>query len=564
MKNKVKNYIKKLYSNDNFNVYIIVVILFSLFVFSKFVTRGYILGDDTEFHLPNILVSKFSFFSKIVPIVGGNLGYGIGIFYPMLPHALGGIILFIISKIGFGPVAAIKIVKLILILFSSISMYFLSSKLFKSKRTGMISAILYISSSYFIVDIFQRDALNESFVFAFMPLVFLGLYYLLIEKNDLKFYLFFVIGYICLIYSHLVMTVWLTLLLIPFVLLYAKDIFNKNMLKKLVIASGMILIFTSSFTIPLIEHMLKGNYAIFNASRSRELWTIEFKEFFMPVLHNSLHTAVIYFNISIVTIIFFILTIIRLIKDSVNKERKKMLLGLIVMVIIGMTMCSFNKFWIFIPQSLKAIQFGWRGAVFVVFGLVLVASESLEKFYNCFKSKKVYIGSLIILLVCINSVYNQFKLINIYDTVNSSNSEIAMGHQKEYLPQKAMNNIDYFHNRKQNIVILKGDAKVKVISNNTPNLKFEVKNIKKPVVLELPRLYYLGYQITAKDENNIKYYEDNNGFIKLKIDKDGIYKVKYTGTTLYKISLITKVILIIIIIAYIVRYKREDFKKQIV
>lgn len=560
MKTKVKNYIKKLYDNKYFNIYFIVVLLFSLFVFSKFITRGYILGDDTKFHLANISVLKNGIFSKIVPCIGRNLGYGIGLFYPALPHALGGTILFVISKVGFETVAAIKIVKLILILFSAISMYVFSSKLFKSKRTGMISSILYISSSYFIVDIFQRDALNESFMFAFIPLVFLGLYYLLIEKKDLNFYLCFITGYICLIYSHLVMSIWFTLLLIPFLLIYVKDILNKDTIKKLIIASIIILVFTSTFTIPMIEHMLKGNYAIFNTGHPKELWTINFKEFFNPVLYSSLNTSVLYFNLSMIVVVLSIVTIIRFFAKDVNKDRRKMLLGFIIMGIIGMMMCSWGKFWTIIPQSLKAIQFGWRGAVFVVFAFVLVASDSLEKFFNCFKKKYIYVGSLILLLICLNSVYKQFKYVKIYDSVNKIDTVIGMGWQSEYLPQNTMDNRNYFNKRKQNIVILKGNAEVKKISNNTPKLKFEVRNIKGSVTLELPRLYYLGYKITDESGNSIKYYEDKNGFIKIKINQNGIYNVKYTGTNFYKIALVSKLILIISIIIYIIRYSRKGVK----
>ena len=183
--------LKKLDNSKYLNKYIIIILIFSLFLFSPLLFN-YIYGDDSTFHAANILIrgsSIFSIFSKIVPEIGNNLGYGIGIFYPVLPHALGGLILNIISIFGLGEYAALKIVKFLVIFLSGITMYLLASKLFKNKNYGLMSSIFYISSSYFFVDMYSRDALNESFVFIFMPLIFLGIYYLFNEHDKTKFYL---------------------------------------------------------------------------------------------------------------------------------------------------------------------------------------------------------------------------------------------------------------------------------------------------------------------------------------------------------------------------------------
>lgn len=114
----------------------------------------------------------------------------------------------------------------------------------------------------------------------------------------------------------------------------------------------------------------------------------------------------------------------------------------------------------------------------------------------------------------------------------------------DYLPKKAYNNLDYFDKIDSNTII--GNAKIKIIEDNNGSLKFKVSKVNGKTQLELPRLYYLGYKITDENNNIIKYSESKHGLINVKV-KNGNYKIKYSGTVLYKICVITKGLLILII-----------------
>ena len=121
-----------------------------------------------------------------------------------------------------------------------------------------------------------------------------------------------------------------------------------------------------------------------------------------------------------------------------------------------------------------------------------------------------------------------------------------MGWQEEYLPMKTKNNIDYFNNRGDEIIVINGKATLEIIKNETPNLTFKITDVKN-AKLELPRLYYLGYTINVINEkgekSNIDYQENQNGFIEIEVDQNGTYELIYTGTILdrmsNKVSLIT-------------------------
>ena len=75
-------------------------------------------------------------------------------------------------------------------------MYWLGKEVFKDDKKSLFAALFYITYNYFFVDVIVRDALNESFMFVFMPLVFLGLYHLFNNHDVKKFYVCFLYVYV--------------------------------------------------------------------------------------------------------------------------------------------------------------------------------------------------------------------------------------------------------------------------------------------------------------------------------------------------------------------------------
>ena len=139
-----------------------------------------------------------------------------------------------------------------------------------------------------------------------------------------------------------------------------------------------------------------------------------------------------------------------------------------------------------------------------------------------------------------------------------------MGHQKEYLPQKAKDNYYYFKTRESDIKANK-NIKIDITKNKTPYLEFKIENLEEneTATIELPRLYYLGYVITEETSNDIiklDYKCNKNGFISINIDQNGIIKVKYKGTKLYNIARIIRFLVLNVLIIYlIIKMKNKKF-----
>ncbi len=105
-----------------------------------------------------------------------------------------------------------------------------------------------------------------------------------------------------------------------------------------------------------------------------------------------------------------------------------------------------------------------------------------------------------------------------------------------------------------------------LLKNETPYLEFKVDNITSPTELELPRLYYLGYNIELENEKGIKekldYNYDKYGFITITINENGIVKVNYKGTKLYNIFLLLRITFIIGLLIFILTRKLFELKNK--
>ena len=547
----------------------ILIFIFSLLLILPSLFGEYHLGDDQYFHMSNIKVISdnlpFSIFSKIFPEMANDFGFGVGIFYPPLPHIVGAITYSIVSLFGIGLVLNETIIHFLIFLASGITMYLLAKEVFKDNKKGIIASLFYITYNYVFVDVIIRDALNEAFTFIFMPLIFLGLYSLFNNHNLKKFYLCFVLGYTGMMYSHLVMSVWFTIFLIIFLLFYLKDIFKKENFGHLCLAALLILIFTSTFTVPMLEHKFSDVTYVSFIERNwslEDVWSMPFNGFYEYVGYQTgfdINPGVIYTNFNFIVIIFFVIALFKIFNKKTDKNLKKFLLGLVIFGVLAIILCANKSIWLHIPSLLLSIQFPWRLAGFAGFAITFVATYALDSYLNIFKTKFISLAMLIIIVFLgyfVVSNNDNTKFVTYIEEPNISKG----GAVREHFPLKVYENEEDFWNKDYKISVIDGKGKVKIIEDNTPYMKFKVTDIDKKVTLELPRLYYLGYEITDNKGNVYDYDCHNPGYISVKLTKNGVYELNYVGTTAYHIAFIVKMLTIISVIVFITIYSRKNKK----
>ena len=540
----------------------IIIFLVTTFLFMPFLSLNFNEGHDTIFHLTNIdAITKMILnlnFSKITPYLAGNHGYGTMIFYPNFPHIVTGIVNIPFYLLNKGPIYSMKIVYFMIMLLSAYFMYKLVFLLTKNKNKSLLSSIVYINMPYYLCDIYIRGSFNESFIFVFMPMILIGLINLL-NNNKKEFYKYFIIGYMGMINSHLVLSVYFTFLVLVFMLFNIKK-YVKN-IKPLLVSSLIILILIIPDMILLIQHKNLEIYTVFkneivsSTSETVKTFGLSIKDFIIPGMNE----YDLFKYINIIPIIFMIIGIIKCFKEGKNKSIYMGLLSILVIsIILSLKIFPYE----YLPKLLLSIQFAYRNMCFIILIVSIFAGIGLGKFKSNYQLPIIYLTT-IILCITVSPFINKFYQIrdNYYE---DRGVKMGMGAHAEYLTLKGHNNLIYYYNRDDSIKVLNdANSNIKITKNKTPYLEFTVSNIYKEIEIELPRIYYLGYeikQISSKKTYNIKYNESNNGFIKLKIKRNGKIIVKYKGTTLYNYFKIIRLLFIIIITIYIVKEYIYDRK----
>ena len=143
--------------------------------------------------------------------------------------------------------------------------------------------------------------------------------------------------------------------------------------------------------------------------------------------------------------------------------------------------------------------------------------------------------------------------------LNDLNNQKSVGNQAEYLPEKALKNMEYYKSRTKDIIIEEGNGKINKTLDEVPNLTFEVV-LDGEIKIELPRIYYQGYKLEINGEE-VELQESENGFLEAVIKKSGTYKLTYEKTTIMKIANILSLITFLAILVILIR--RKKLRKQI-
>ena len=550
----------------NNKICILIIFMVSILIMLFDAHNGYIKGHDTDFHVSNIsaIVDQLSWDNVTVqePLkyMANDFGYGTRFFYPPIPHLLAAYIVKFLSIFHIGSITiGMRITQWITFFASGITLFFLAQKIFKNKKIATILALFYMTAPYHLSEIFIRDAFSEMFIPIAIPLIILGLLYL-VEKDYKKFFLLFVGGYTLAIYSHIAMTVYFTLmLLVTFFIVYLKEIFTKKHILYLSLASVCILLLTASFWMPMLEIKLLGSYGVFmpyfmTGKGDLRFSAISILEIFKikPYDYNNVR-----FHLQMMVIILFLASIFLLFKNKLWKE--KVWRFFLAFTILAMIMITSLFPWYYTPDLLQTLQFPWRLALYIAFGAIVITGIILKKFENKKHFNKICF--VLIALTIFGAYYYTGHLDETVVDLNNINYTRGVGNQAEYLPENTLNHRDYYENRTNDIIIESGTADITITLNDVPDLIFEVET-NETITIELPRLYYMGYTLEVNGQD-VELVESENGFLQATISESGTYTLTYEKTIVMKIanflSLGTFIILMIVIVFCSIRNKKKVY-----
>lgn len=502
-------------------------------------------GFDFFFHYRrlDVLIDALRHGSYISYIDYSNVdgyGYLVKPFYPdliLLPFALIG--LFTSTYFAYDTMIFVMTV------LCGMFMYHTIKVIFNSRYAAFLGAILYTFAVYRLYDIYHRGALAEALSFSFLPIVFLGLYYVI--KGDYRKWYILAIGYTLLIYSHVIASVLMFVtLLILLVVNYKSLVKDSKRITYLFWAGGVTLLLTSYYVLPLVEQISSNSFYL--DSRNPGGGAGYGKVGFDLILWG-LVSGITYPDNHMWTGVGIVLVLVLFTRFFVKKEQSGLLRMVDIGVIIGICFILITSRifpWGRFPFNLLSfIQYPWRLYEFVSFFFAIAGAYYLSVLFV--KEKQRFLVSVILVLVIMGTTYihsENFKVLypskTMYEYENTGNNisepVLANGYHViggEYLPAK-LPALEYPYLRGE---VVECNNVQTIISNFRRGYNFTSfdVSINKPDTLVLPLLFYKGYNVTLRGID-IPIYENDHGLVEVYVERSGNINATYKGTTIQKIS----------------------------
>lgn len=565
-----------------FRSYLIAIIIFiivALVLQSGYFTAGKLIqGWDSSFH--SYIISSYrlsimngDFFPKgILPSLGFNLGYGTPLFYPTFFHYCTAILSLFLFPFGTHSVAiAMLIINFLNFVLSGLFIYILSTKLFKSRLVAILSGIVYMIIPFHVSQIITRGSFSESWLFIFLPILCLGMYYLIKQKYHLAI-INVVIGLLGGFYSHPMTFLVCLILLLPLTLAYYKQIFTKRSLIALLIGIVVFLCLSAPAWLNLLYLKTHCDYLVFRGGeimQTYEGFASSFKTLKSYFEYPTNPYSV--FNTSMNLIIWFMCGC-SIVFTCCSKQKwfKKIVIVISLATIIYLCITSKLFATEFVIKSLVGLQFIDRLYILPCLGISLLAPVFLLGL-----QKKVIVSILFGIVLIFSSLNNIVfaweqdaqhslsflkypkELISQFGGFpeNSSQALGTFGLQHEYLdaekyPLGSAIPAWLLGRSQQGIICPQNECSINYLDTSKDQLEFTINSPSKYVDVEFPRLYYPGYQlININNGEVIKPTASTQGLVSANVlANNQSYKLIFVGNDWARIGYVVQSTTLIIIL----------------
>lgn len=508
-----------------------------------------------------------------------DLGYGYGYpifnFYSPLPYYIGGF--FVLA--GFDVLLATKLMFVFGILFSGLSMFLFSNKFFGIKA-GLVSAVIYMYFPYHAVNIYVRGAVGEFFAYAFLPLVFLGIYSL-IEKtkeknlfiNNIGEILIIALSIFLLATSHNLSLFMLLLILLPFFILSFFLAKSKKLFLTVAFFSIILGLALSSFyIIPAFSEMKYTNVA------SQVGGGADFKDHFVCVEQywnsmwgygGSIQGCVdgLSFKLGTVNIILLpivlVLLVFNLWKGKFRIQEKTIVISFVLLVIsLFFTFQISETVWKNVP-FMPYLQYPWRFINFISLFISFIAGygiffiEKKESIISLFVS---LIVSVLVISVSLKLFVPQYYTLfgsNYYTDKTYINYDVSKI-SDEYMPKGFLKPQSHSQIPKDN-AYLENQGSLKTIISKTNYQKAEF-NLSFPSEIFINTAYFPAWRAYVNGKE-LEINQTNKGMKVLLPRGKGIIDLKFVQTPIEVFGNLLSVISFLSIIIGIIFVRIKHYGK---
>ena len=265
-------------------------------------------------------------------------------------------------------------------------------------------------------------------------------------------------------------------------------------------------------------------------------------------------------------------TLCFVVQKKIRKEERRFYYFSLVAGIFLLFMATNYFPWTYMPELMTMIQFPWRTIGIAVFFLAYVGSVNFYLFITRFFKDSKKENAIIILF----SILTVLSILPIFKNLPNEHQELdqdiekyildyhkigIMAINREYLPAKSTKvNHEYIKSRDDKIHILQGKTEIRSQEKQELIEHFQIENTIEETTIELPFIFYPGYEAILNQKQEIEVRESENGFVCIQIPEgtNGEIVVSYKGTIWAKLSYFISFIGIIVFIVYIRRSKKHE------
>lgn len=552
----MKNLLDKAQQSKGWHFWLFFALLVFLSLFMMFLYEPLCPGQDFFFHYRRLQAlmdalndHSWPYYLDYTAING--YGYFTKAFYPdliLMPFAFIG---------NFTDAAfAYKLLIFTMTVLCGTFTYYAVNYVYKNRFAASVGALLFTFSSYRLLDIYHRASLAESISFTFIPIVFLGLYHII--KGDYKKWYILAIGYSLMIFTHLISSVLMFVIMLIFLIIYYKPLLKEpKRIGYLVLAGVVTVVITSYYIFPMAEQMLSDLFYY----QSRQLMTKVQGALSPP--HWVVWSMFIGFGIPdqpFIAGVGLLLTAsiaLRLFVYEKSDKLRSLDIGVIVGLVFIVACSSFFPWTVFPFSLLDFIQFPWRLLEFSGFLFAIAGGYYLSQLLKTNKRRLLGCGAIAVLIAIMLAndakIYQKYRCTRDITEVAPLTDNYHLG-GLEYLPEKVPD-LKYLHQRGDSV---KAQSDTVNISDFTRVKEFTGFNvyINSGDSLELPLVYYKGYAATLNGKE-IPVTESSRGLVQIPVGQSGRVEAWYKGTLIQKLSFYTTILSIFALCAYIFLQNRK-------
>lgn len=395
-------------------------------------------GHDMYFHYGRLFTLSEELGNTLLPVrfhaaMARGFGYCVPMMYSeffLYPFAL-------LIRLGLSPIGCWHLMVLAINLATAWVAYVSFAQLTRSRRIGLIAALLYTLSMYRLINLYTRAAIGEVLATLFLPLLLLGMYQLFLG-NSRKWWIA-VLAFTGLFQSHVIST----LITLGFCVLFALWNIRKLKATDRLIHLGLAGVFTVLlnlwFILPFLDHMRFSMFAM-GEERNLYAYSVYPAQMFDLSLNNPSGDALgrtsfagsMPFSVGLlllVGILLFVLLYLR--KEPKNHFHRNLGKWCLILGVLSLYASSVYFPWeaiqrvSFLNLFAEKLQFASR---FLPFASLFLGITTAIAIYYFFENKEQ--RKLLCLLLGVLLVYTSGKYMS--DFANSANTFVDWDNQMDH------------------------------------------------------------------------------------------------------------------------------------